>query len=198
MKTFTWIKNYLGEKFYPYTHTDAVYVDDTVSKNLTETLHKMNEKINGIQGTGNTHGHNNIDILNSITENTLEKMRSSYEHISDVDKHIPAGGSDGQIIGKKNGSIGWIDQPTNTGDETGIIPTKLSQLENDTGFITETSIDGKVDKIEGKELSSNDFTNENKLKLDGIPKFIFSTEVPTTLEENSICFVYEENVEENN
>jgi len=189
---FTWIKNYLGEKLYPYTHADVVYVDDTIPKNLTEALNEIDERINVMQGTGGTHTHNNIDALNSITGSTLEKINTSYGHISDTDKHLPPGGTDGQVIGKKNGSIGWIDNPANTGGETCDIPTKLSQLENDTGFITEASLEEKVDKVDGKGLSSNDFTDENKLKLDGVPQFTFSTEVPTSLAENSICFVYEE------
>lgn len=68
------------------------------------------------------------------------------------------------------------------------IPTKLSQLTNDSGYlksvpteyITETElnakgyltehqdISGKVDKIEGKGLSTNDYTTLEKNKLNGI------------------------------
>lgn len=68
------------------------------------------------------------------------------------------------------------------------IPTKTSDLVNDSGFltsipneyITETElsakgyltehqdISGKVDKIEGKGLSTNDYTTEEKNKLNGI------------------------------
>ena len=68
------------------------------------------------------------------------------------------------------------------------IPTKVSQLTNDSGYlksvpaeyITETElnnkgyltkhqdISGKVDKIEGKGLSTNDYTTAEKNKLSGI------------------------------
>ena len=68
------------------------------------------------------------------------------------------------------------------------VPTKTSQLTNDSGFITsipseyitETElsakgyltqhqdISGKVDKINGKGLSTNDYTTEEKNKLNGI------------------------------
>lgn len=56
------------------------------------------------------------------------------------------------------------------------IPTKLSELTKDINFderyYTETEIDtklaGKVDKVSGKGLSTNDFTNVYKNKLDGI------------------------------
>lgn len=59
------------------------------------------------------------------------------------------------------------------------VPTKLSELSNDTGFITSSSLiplennildlqNDKVDKVSGKGLSTNDFTNALKSKLEGI------------------------------
>lgn len=68
------------------------------------------------------------------------------------------------------------------------VPTKTSQLTNDSGFITSIpseyvteselnakgyltehqDISGKVDKINGKGLSTNDYTTEEKNKLNGI------------------------------
>ncbi|WP_308533297.1 BppU family phage baseplate upper protein [uncultured Peptoniphilus sp.] len=54
------------------------------------------------------------------------------------------------------------------------IPTKTSQLENDTDFKTgaeiETIMNNKVDKVSGKQLSTNDFTNAHKAKVDAIPE----------------------------
>ena len=191
---FTWVKNHLGNKFYPYTHADAVYVDDILPKNLTTELDEINRKINTIHGNeiSNLHHHDNMEVLNLITNETIDKIEASYEHISDRTKHIPAGGLNGQVIGKKNGTIGWIDQQTNTGGTVGNIPTKLSQLENDTDFITNMDLESKVDKVDGKGLSENDYTSEEKEKLASFPKIIFSNEIPTILQENTICFVYEE------
>lgn len=34
-KPLTWIKNYFGNKLYPYTHMDAVYTDDEEKKNFS-------------------------------------------------------------------------------------------------------------------------------------------------------------------
>lgn len=80
------------------------------------------------------------------------------------------------------------------------VPTKVSDIENDTGFITDaaitgkenssnkvtsisststdiqypsakavyTGLNGKVDKVDGKGLSTNDFTDTLKTKLNGI------------------------------
>ena len=84
------------------------------------------------------------------------------------------------------------------GDTTNIIiPTKLGQLNNDMNFATKSYVDEqisnidisagnigdtslfatksdlnyKVDKIEGKGLSTNDFTDSYRLKLDGLTNF---------------------------
>ena len=50
------------------------------------------------------------------------------------------------------------------------LPTKTSQLTNDSGFLTgHQDISGKVDKVAGKGLSTNDYTNAAKAKVDAIP-----------------------------
>ena len=50
------------------------------------------------------------------------------------------------------------------------IPTKVSELENDSKYLTaHQDISGKVDKVQGKSLSTNDYTNEDKAKVDAIP-----------------------------
>lgn len=46
------------------------------------------------------------------------------------------------------------------------VPTALSQLTNDTGFVSDIS--GKVDKIVGKGLSTEDYTSAEKTKLAGV------------------------------
>lgn len=46
------------------------------------------------------------------------------------------------------------------------VPTALSQLTNDTGFVSDIS--GKVDKVAGKGLSTEDYSSAEKTKLAGI------------------------------
>lgn len=49
------------------------------------------------------------------------------------------------------------------------IPTKISSFENDSGYLTKhQDISGKVDKVEGKGLSTEDYTTEEKAKLNDI------------------------------
>ena len=40
------------------------------------------------------------------------------------------------------------------------LPTKVSELTTDTGYLVASDISGKVDKVDGKGLSTNDFTND--------------------------------------
>lgn len=50
-----------------------------------------------------------------------------------------------------------------------VVPTNVSAFTNDAGYLTEhQDISGKVDKIEGKGLSTNDYTSEEKNKLASI------------------------------
>ena len=79
---FTWVKNYLGNRFYPYTHADAVYVDDTLPKNLTTVLDEINKKINTMQGgeIADLHIHNNMEVLNLVTNETMDKIELSFNH----------------------------------------------------------------------------------------------------------------------
>lgn len=48
------------------------------------------------------------------------------------------------------------------------VPTKTSDLTNDSGFITSTAIANKVDKETGKGLSTEDYTTAEKNKLAGL------------------------------
>lgn len=47
------------------------------------------------------------------------------------------------------------------------IPTKLSELTNDAGYVktTDAAFENKVDKVSGKGLSTNDYTTAEKQKL---------------------------------
>lgn len=79
----------------------------------------------------------------------------------------------------KNGANGAVSSDTikeyvlDGIDESGRIPTKVSELENDEKYQTESEVDNKltdkVDKEDGKGLSSNDYTDTDKSKLDALP-----------------------------
>lgn len=58
------------------------------------------------------------------------------------------------------------------------IPTKTSDLTNDSNFVStttlETGLAGKVDKIAGKDLSTNDYTTADKTKVGRLGKIDFT------------------------
>ena len=67
-----------------------------------------------------------------------------------------------------------------------VIPTKTSDLENDSGFLTQhQDISGKVDKVEGKGLSTNDYTTAEKNKLGGIETGATKTVIDSALSSTS-------------
>lgn len=66
------------------------------------------------------------------------------------------------------------------------VPTKTSELTNDSGFLTQhQDISGKVDKVEGKGLSTNDYTTAEKNKLGGIDAGANKTVIDTALSSTS-------------
>ena len=103
---------------------------------------------------------------------------------------IKTGGAVGAEIAKINANFSEIQNdyakqtdiptvPTKTSDLTNdsgfitssaipAVPTKTSDLTNDSGFITATAIANKVDKETGKGLSTNDYTTAEKNKLAGL------------------------------
>jgi hypothetical protein len=48
------------------------------------------------------------------------------------------------------------------------VPTKVSSFTNDSGYLVSSDISGKVDKVSGKGLSTEDYTTAEKSKLAGI------------------------------
>lgn len=78
---------------------------------------------------------------------------------------------DSYVLAELAGSLGgeWFFYSTPLA-RTDDIPKKTSQLTNDSGFLTgHQDISGKVDKVTGKGLSTNDYTAAAKAKVDAIP-----------------------------
>lgn len=77
----------------------------------------------------------------------------------------------GNVIKYYSGSSKWLPINDDTDNDQS---AKIAALES-----------GKVDKVEGKELSSNDFTNAYKTKLDGIAAQANKTIVDNSLTSTS-------------
>lgn len=103
---------------------------------------------------------------------TVSEWEIYVEQIKEIIEEksfMPSGGTTGQVLIKKSDKdydCGWSEQ--NIDKE--IDPTVPEYIKK----IQEQDIknwNNKVDKVEGKELSSNDFTDEEKQKLEGLNNY---------------------------
>ena len=117
----------------------------------------------------------------SINRNLLSPdlqgdIQSAIDHLSHTQSHIPDGGDVGQVVGMTDGGIGWVAS------------SGSSSLDN---YVTKAEMNAalstKIDQEAEKELISS----SEKAKLSALPNIIFSDTIPTSLDANTICFVYE-------
>lgn len=137
---------------------------------------------------------------NDLTDSLKSNYNAAYSHSTSA--HAPSDAEKNVLVGiKVNGSDVPIDSTTRKSSLS--IPSKTSDLTNDSGFITSADVpegstasgvtpvmDGvaakgtdngfargdhvhpsdtsKVDKVDGKGLSTNDYTTAEKTKLSGI------------------------------
>ena len=127
--------------------TEALIID------LMNQLGKTENEVKQIIASG--------DLSKYITDPKLQEVLKDYATKDDLSK------------------IDITSQLTDYAKKTEV-PTKLSQLTNDTTFKTETEIQsminagtpdltGYVEKVQGKGLSTNDYTDSAKAKVDAIP-----------------------------
>ncbi|WP_185649637.1 hypothetical protein [Clostridium sp. DJ247] len=107
---------------HPPTHSATMITEDTTHRFSTDI-----EKSNWNDANSKKHTHNNLTLLETITQALVDTWNSAYNHVADIARHI-------------------------TSDERNLWNT----------------VSNKVDKVTGKGLSTNDFDNNYKLKLDGI------------------------------
>lgn len=97
------------------------------------------------------------------------------EYVKKITDGLTPGGS--AAVSSVNGKTGAVELnaedvhalPDNT--EIPTVPEKVSAFENDAGYLTEhQDISGKVDKVDGKELSTHDYDDAAKEKVDAIPE----------------------------
>lgn len=99
------------------------------------------------------------DIVNDLVTNVADKPLSAAQGVALK-----------SLIGTLSSSLSGY-QPKGDYALRSDIPTKLSALANDTGYLTEhQDISGKMDKVDGRGLSTNDYDNAAKQKVDAIPE----------------------------
>ena len=98
------------------------------------------------------------------------------EYVKKITEGIVPGGSGGAVssVNGKTGAVVLTADDVHALPDNTVIPTvpeKVSAFENDAGYLTEhQDISGKVDKVAGKGLSTHDYDNAAKAKVDAIPE----------------------------
>ena len=134
----------------------------------------LNGKVNAVDGKGLS--------TNDLTNTLKSNYDAAYTHSQQT--HAPANAEKNVIVGiQKNGTDLSVNSSTRKVNIT--IPTKTSDLTNDSNFATTTALDTKVDKITGKSLSTNDYTTQEKTKLSNIEDGANKTVVDTALSSTS-------------
>lgn len=104
-------------------------------------------------GLGNVDNTSDADKPVSDAQNTINQTLQN-----DINTRQP------KLLGQTNYSDLLLTPPSSTGGQPGTLPK--STFAN--AAETTSALAGKVDKVSGKQLSTNDFTNILKDKLDGI------------------------------
>jgi hypothetical protein len=126
------------EKDYIFVITDGYIktkwrTGDLITKErlnkVENALSVITDAVNSKVGISQLHNHRNKEILDTISANKISEWDNKSNFNGDYN--------------------GLTNKPT--------IPTKVSDLQNDRGYLTEhQDISGKVDKVKGKSLISDD------------------------------------------
>lgn len=155
---------------HPSTHKASMIVEDNTHRFITDLERvNWNNKVESSQ----LHEHSNKDVLDGISSEKVANWDKAEENVQS-DWNVTDTTSDAYIKNKPN------------------IPSKVSELTNDNLYATETYVQNKiaeaqvggdvdlssyalkvdlnekVDKVSGKGLSTNDYTNEEKNKLSNL------------------------------
>lgn len=143
--------------------------DETVASNTVWSSEKVYQQINNMFIQADSHIHFNKDVLDKITAKDIANWNSksdfdgSYKSL--IDK--PAIPSIEGLASEEyvNEAIENLQLPSNLATKEDI-PTNVSELENDSGFITKTELEDK-----------------NYLVYDDVTHFALKEEVPTKISE---------------
>lgn len=139
-----------------YTETEANQLFENVNNKIKINANAIIDEQNRAEGTENNLRRDIDGIKNEL---------DAYAKKSDIEELIPDNIATNEYVDKK------VSDLVSSAPEALDTLQELSKaLGDDPNFATTmaTKLGNKVDKVEGKGLSTNDFTNEEKNKLDGI------------------------------
>lgn len=145
-----------------------------VISNVDGLQGELDSKVDKVDGKGLS--------TNDLTATLKSNYDAAYTHSQQA--HAPANAEKNVIVGiQKNGTDLTVNSSTRKVNIT--VPTKTSELTNDSNFTTTTALNTKVDKVNGKGLSTNDYTTAEKEKLAGIETGATKTVIDTALSSTS-------------
>lgn len=180
---------------------------ENINLQWNNIVDKPNSSISSIDDSVNKkHEHNNLALLQSITQTLIDRWNNAWEHITDAIKHITTTERNLWNTVSDKAEQSDLDSHTTNSNahvttdnkndwngkaEISDIPTKVSELDNDSGYINDISskadvsfvnseLDAKVDKVLGKGLSTEDYTPDEKSKLSNIEDNANNYVHPTT------------------
>ncbi len=169
------------------TGANKTIIDSALSSTSTNPVQNkiINTKFNSIQ----TDINNKVDAVDGkglSTNDLTAALKSNYDaaYTHSQQAHAPSNAEKNVIVGiQKNGTDLTVNSSTRKVNIT--VPTKTSELTNDSNFATTTALNAKVDKVTGKGLSTNDYTTAEKDKLASIENGANKTVVDTALSSTS-------------
>lgn len=167
-----------GENVATETYVNDAIANIDLDGYATETYvdNKVADLVNSAPEALNTLGElaaaleNHEDAYDALLETVGGKAtHADLENLKEeLSESIIAEAEDWKVVDGNGNIIFSVDL-------TGAHTTNLTL----DGQSVEDMIDGKVDKVDGKGLSTNDFTNEYKEKLDGLENIAFEESDPT-------------------
>ena len=149
--------------------SDAEADNKVFAHNTAEDTHgdirlkikEISDRLNAFLDTDDATLDQLSEIVDYINDNKelIDSITTSKVSISDIIDNLTTNVSDKPLSAKQGAILkSLIDAIT--------VPTKVSELTNDKGYLTETRADDQyVKKVTGKDLSTNDYTDADKQKV---------------------------------
>lgn len=146
-------------------NTDKIYKLDITTADSTFTT----PNLKGADGTGGE----GASKWSEISEKPFESLSTDFSVENGELKVVGGTGGSGEENVIESIKVNGVTQTVAADKSVDItVPTKTSDLSNDSGFLTEhQDLSGYVEKEDGKGLSSNDYTTEEKDKLAGLENY---------------------------
>lgn len=150
-------------------NAEAISTEETARKSADETLQaNIDKKVDKVTGKGLSTNDFTNDYKAQVDNNTSARHTHSNKELLDTYDQTNANIKD--AVTKKHSHSNKTILDNTTASYTAEEKTKLAGLENydDTDIQADITAlqNGKVDKVTGKDLSTNDFTNDYKTQVD--------------------------------